>query len=441
MRLKTSSALPWIIFVAAVPVMSGCALKNQIEDAASGCNEFEAGGDAVGSLSIDGKVKAFAQAAAELKQVGDGIKADVKLACVNIAKDLGETDRWSADNADTAISNSGKTGACDVAAGRIDAILTAASADLGANFALQVSGGECTVDAEAQASCEATCQTDVTCTEGSVEVRCPPAELSVQCEGECKAEATCEGRADVETECTGKCEAECAGTCDGELHGKTEGGCEGICEGKCDSMATGRGGMANCMGTCEGRCTKPHPKAMCHGKCSSKCEGKCKGKCKIDASASVKCSAGVSCKGGCTGTVSQPKCETEITPPVCKGDTSCQSSCSAHASAKVTCTPQSISLVFNLDPSGDLAKLKATIEANLPAVLLTFKTKGQLAQRALQKVAATGQAVVDASGKLGGKALACAGTAADASIKASASMSVSVSASASVSTSCVDHSS
>ena len=215
----------------------------------------------------------------------------------------------------------------------------------------------------------------------------------------------------------------------------------GICEGKCDGIKTPREGIAQCMGTCEGRCTQPHPKAMCHGKCSSKCEGKCRGECKIDANASVKCSAGVSCKGGCTGTVSQPKCETELTPPVCTGDTSCQSSCSAHASAKVTCTPQTLTLVFNLDASGDLAKLKTTIEANLPTILLTFKTKGQLAQRALQKVAATGQAVVDASGKLGGKALACAGTAAQASIKASAAMSVSVSASASVSTSCTTHSS
>jgi len=441
MRLKTRSVLPWTILVAAVPVMSSCALKNDLEEAASGCDEFQAGGEAVGTLKIDAKVKAFAQASAELKQVGDGIKADVKLACINIAKDLGEADRWSDDDADSALSNSDKTGACDVAASRIDAILTSASADLGASFALEVSGGQCSIDAEAQASCEASCKTDVTCTEGTVEVRCPPAELSVQCEAECKAESVCQGRVDIETNCTGKCEAECAGTCSGEMRGKTEGGCMGMCEGKCDGIKTPREGMANCAGTCEGRCTQAHPKAMCHGKCSSKCEGKCKGECKIDATASVKCSTGVSCKGGCTGTVSQPKCETELTPPVCTGDTSCQSSCSARASAKVTCTPQTITLVFNLDASGDLAKLKTTIEANLPTILLTFKTKGQLAQRALQKVAATGQAVVDASGKLGGKALACAGTAAQASIKASATMSVSVSASASVSSSCTTHSS
>ena len=100
-----------------------------------------------------------------------------------------------------------------------------------------------------------------------------------------------------------------------------------------------------------------------------------------------------------------------------------------------------VALVLDIDATGELAKLKATIEGNMPAILLTAKTKGPLAIRALEKVAATGRAVVEASANLGGKAIACAGTAAEASIKASASMSVSVSASASVSSSCTTHSS
>ena len=440
MRLKTISSLPWIIVVAAVPVMSSCALKSDIQAAASGCDEFQTGGQAVATLDIDAKVKAFAQASSELRDLGNGIKTDVKLACVNIAKDLGETDRWSSDDADSALSNAGKTGACDVAATRIDAIMTA-GIQAGASFALEVSGGQCSVAADAQATCETACKTDVTCTEATVEVRCPPAELSVQCDAECKAEAVCQGRADLEANCMGKCESECAGTCSGELRGTTVGGCMGMCEGKCDGVATPSGGMANCTGTCEGRCTMPHPAAMCHGKCSSSCNGKCKGECKLDATASVNCGASVSCKGGCTGTTTQPKCETELVPPVCTGDTSCQTSCSAQASAKATCTPLTVTLVFNVDAAGDLAKLKTTIEANLPTILLTAKTKGQLAIRALQKVAATGQAVVGASASLGGKAIACAGTAAEASIRASASMSVSVSASASVGSSCTNHSS
>src|SRR5712671_1199391 len=153
MRMKNISALPWFIVLIAVPLLSSCAIKNDIQAAASGCDEFQAGGQAVAGLGIDAKVKAFAQASAELRDLGNGIKADVKVACVNIAKDLGATDSWSDDDSDNAMSNSGKTGACDVAAARIDAIMTA-GIQAGASFALEVSGGQCVVDAEAQAACE-----------------------------------------------------------------------------------------------------------------------------------------------------------------------------------------------------------------------------------------------------------------------------------------------
>jgi hypothetical protein len=155
----------------------------------------------------------------------------------------------------------------------------------------------------------------------------------------------------------------------------------------------------------------------------------------------VNCGAEVNCKGGCAGAYTAPKCETELTPPVCTGDTNCQASCSARASANAQCTPPTVTLFANVDATGDVAKLKATVEANLPKILLAAKTKGQLAVRALQKVSATGQAVIDGASTLGGKAIACAGTAATASAKAAASMSVSVSASASVSSSCTAHAS
>ena len=59
--------------------------------------------------------------------------------------------------------------------------------------------------------------------------------------------------------------------------------------------------------------------------------------------------------------------------------------------------------------------------------------------RALEKVSATGQAVVESANSLGGKAIAP--TAATASAKATASMNVSVNASANVSSTCSKHSS
>src|SRR5689334_12725493 len=105
MRLQTSSIWPWIMGVAAMPLLSSCGLKNEIQAAAGGCDEFQAGGQGTATLEIDAKVKAFTQASAELREVSNGIRADVKLACINIAKDLGETDRWSGDDSDSALSN------------------------------------------------------------------------------------------------------------------------------------------------------------------------------------------------------------------------------------------------------------------------------------------------------------------------------------------------
>src|SRR3954470_10457409 len=73
------------------------------------CDEFGQGGDAVRTANIDGNVKAYVAAAADLKLLGESIRGDVKGACINIARDLGEADRWSADDSDDAISNGGKT--------------------------------------------------------------------------------------------------------------------------------------------------------------------------------------------------------------------------------------------------------------------------------------------------------------------------------------------
>jgi hypothetical protein len=441
MRKRVLSTLRYSgAFVAILASASSCGVKDDIQQATEGCSEFDSGDTAVASLDVNAKVKAFAQASVELKQVSESIKGDVKAACVKIAVDLGERDTWSAESSDDSISNSSKTGACDVVAARIDAIMTSAAA-AGADFALQISGGECTVNADVQTSCEESCKTDVMCSEPSVETRCAPAEITGQCDANCVGEATCEGRVEAAAECMGSCEAECEGTCSGELHGTTEGGCDGMCIGKCDGVKTPDGGMANCTGKCEGRCTQPKPTAMCHGKCSSSCHGKCKGQCKLEKDAAMNCGAGVSCKGGCSTAYVAPKCETELKPPVCTGDTQCQTNCAARASAAAECSPPTVTLLANADVSDDVAKLKATLEANLPNILLAAKTKGQLAVRAIKNVAATGDAVVEAAAKLSVKDVACAGSAASASVSAAASMSVSVNASVNVTSSCSAHSS
>lgn len=438
MRSRSRCFIPVALFALSVGPLSGC--TNQIKDALSGCDELNQGSDAVAQLNIDAKAKAFVQATADLKTMTETITGDVKTACASICTDLGEADTWSSREGDDAISNGDKTGACDVAAARIDAIMTAAVQG-GVNFSLEISGGECTVDTDVQTSCEASCQTDVTCTEPQIETRCDPAELSVDCQGACKASAVCEGSVAVAASCQGSCAAECTGTCSGECRGKVTGGCDGMCEGTCDGVATPAGGMAACAGVCEGHCSALHAMATCTGKCSATCTGKCSGECKLDATANVACGANVRCRGGCMTSYTAPKCETELKPPVCQGDTNCQTSCSSQASARAACTPPHVALVVTGSASDDVTKLKATIEANFPKIVTAAQTEGPLVVHAAEKVVSTGTAVATSSATLGGKELACSTQAAGATVKASASLSVSVNASANVTSSCSNHSS
>ena len=223
MRITTEGVFRGVCVLALAPVIANCALKNDVQEALSGCDEFAAGSEQVAKLDVDVKVKAFAQASSELREVGDSIEADVKGACVAIAKDLGETDVWSSDDGDSSIANAQKTGACDVVAAKVDAIMTAGE-QAGANFALAITGGECSVDADLQAKCEATCKTEATCTEPTVETRCTPAELSGQCEAECKAEALPKGAptpwltvwANASRSAKGLVQASCAGPSKGD---------------------------------------------------------------------------------------------------------------------------------------------------------------------------------------------------------------------------------
>ncbi len=429
MRLKTLWVGPIMVFGLSLPCLMDC---SDAADLASGCDEINGGASAVAQLDIDAKLKAFISATADLKTIADRIKVDVKAACIDMSTKLGATDTWTAlGDGDDAISNAMKTGACDQANAKITAILSANST---ANATLIVSGGQCTVDANLQAMCEASCKADVSCTEPDVTVRCDPGQLTGECSANCNASAYCEGSATVAANCQGTCEAECTGTCSGACTGTVTGGCSGTCEGTCDGVATPAGGMANCAGTCEGKCSTLAATASCKGKCAASCNGKCTGNCKLDATAMVNCGAMVNCKGGCSVMYTAPKCETELTPPMCMGDASCQGSCSSRAEVNATCTPPTAEFIFT-GTSPDLDMLKAALEANMPKVWLAFKTEGPLAVKAAANVVTAGTAAAQAAGSFGGKAVACATASVTAAAKASASVNVSVQASASVSTS------
>jgi hypothetical protein len=421
MRLKKLLTWPTLVAGLALPVLMNC---SDAADALEGCNELD-NPSAVGNLSIDAKFKAFVTAAADLKVVAKNMSTEVRTSCAGIATALGAEDTWtSKGETDAAV-----TAACTAASAKIDAIL---QANANAQATITVSGGQCTVEADAQFQCEGQCKSDIMCTEPMVEGRCDPGQLSAVCDAECKGSATCEGTATVAAECQGTCEAECTGTCSGACSGTITGGCTGMCTGTCDGMATPAGGMANCAGKCEGKCTQPAASATCTGKCEASCKGKCNGNCKLEANANIKCGAMVSCKGGCTTTYTAPKCRAELTPPKCSGDATCQASCSGRAEVNAKCTKPSVKVVYS-GSTDDLVKLKTALETHLPGIWLAAKTQGDLALKAAEKVAATGKVAVSGIGSAGGKALACMTAAAQASASASVSVSVNVQASASVS--------
>jgi hypothetical protein len=393
------------------PLLVDCGAVKDLQQASSGCDEINQGPEATAQLSVDANVKAFAQASAELKAVAKNIKLDVKAACVDIANRLQVPDTWSVHgDDDAAISNDQGTGACDKAAAEIDVIMREVKAT--ANFALVVTEPKCTVDTEVQASCESNCQVDAACKPGQIDVitRCDPAELSVQCQGMCNANAVCEGTAEASAQCDGTCDATCQGSC---------------------------------AGTCmvEGGTTGADP-ATCNGKCLGTCKGTCSGECRVTAQTGISCGATASCRGGCTGTFSEPKCETELKalPPECHANATCETSCSSQARSNVHCSQPKVVLFANVTASAKIPALKAAIEANFPRLIVAARAQGPIIQRALSDMAASGSAVVSSASTLGGKSVACAATAVEVAATASASVNVSVQGSTKVHESCKSNS-
>jgi hypothetical protein len=404
------AAWPILTGTLMVPVLVDCGAVKDLQQAASGCEEINQGAAAAAQLDVDANVKTFVQASAELKAAVGRIKVDVKSACVDICHRLEVPDTWSAHGDDDAsISNDQGTGACDQAAHNIDLIMRDAKAT--ANFALIVTEPKCTIDADVQASCEGSCHAEASCKPGQIDVvtRCDPGQLSVQCEGTCNASAVCEGTAEVAAQCEGTCDATCNGTCMGTCISETAA-----------------------LGTNE---------ATCNGKCKGTCMGSCSGECHVTAQSGVSCGASATCRGGCTGTFTAPKCETELKalPPECHADATCQVSCSSRAQASAHCTQPKVTLVANVTASAKIPALKAAIETNFPKLVMAARTEGPIIQKAVANMAASGSAVVNSSSTLGAKSIACAATAAEVAASASVSVNVSVKGSAKVHDSCTSN--
>jgi hypothetical protein len=395
-------ALPLASCVATTPTNTGSS------SSALSCPEFQPGSTLGANAKVDVRVRGFVQSSADLTGIAATLKSAVKGACVGIDSDLGVTDTWSslsdAGDSDDAISNANGTGACDAARARIVAIM---SAHPNANFALAISRGECHTDFAEEAQCEAGCSSQQKCDPGTVETRCDPAQLSVMCDGSCSSQAFCEGRVDAEANCEGQCEAECTG---------------------------------HCAGTCtdeNGHMTDNDD--HCHGKCKDHCSGKCNGRCKVEAASGIACGANVSCKGGCTSTYSQPKCETECSPPKCTIDQTCFENCRATVAAKTVCDPPTVKLLADASAGDDVVKLVATIDKNLPPLIHSAEAEGRILVDEVHNLSVSRKAVLDASGDLDFKSVACATAAAESLTKVAGTLDVSTQAAAGVTSDCSSH--
>lgn len=352
-------------------------------------------------VSAGAKLKGGVTAALNLKALAAEIDGDLKVACGNLAKDLGSKEQF-ADG----------TSACKAAI----KVMGDVKAKMGASASikLDLQPPKCSASMSAMADCAGSC--DASVKGGKAEVKCEGGEISGSCGAKCEGSCEMEAGAACDGECSGSCDASfkgtCTGTCDGKCDGKnTKGECKGTCEGKCDAGAKGE-----CKGKCGGSCKM---------KAAAECKGTCSGKCSVE--------------------MKEPKCSGEVKPPQVSAE--CKASCDAKVSGKLECTPARVALAITgaADASAS-ANFKAAVEKNLPAIL---KVAIGMKDRVTSVAGSVSAVVEGAQGAVkgavsGGPAVAAALTAcvaspfkgafdAAASIKANVNVSVDVKASASAS--------
>lgn len=226
-----------------------------------------------------------------------------------------------------------------------------------------------------------------------------------------KAEVTppkCTANASVEASCKGQCVAELdpgyvkAHCQPGHLYGRCEGSCSGSCSGTCN-------------GTCQGQCAGS---TGADGSCNGQCNGTCQGACRGD------------CKGSCSVEFEEPKCAVAMKGP--SADARCEGNCKADANLQAQCTPARVRIEGAAN-AGELPKLVATLQANLPALIEAEVKYGARIAEDVKVLVQTGSELPNAFGQLSAHAGSCIAAAANATLRAQASIRVSVQASASVS--------
>jgi hypothetical protein len=113
-------------------------------------------------------------------------------------------------------------------------------------------------------------------------------------------------------------------------------------------------------------------------------------------------------------------------------DARCEGNCRADANLRAECTPARVRVESALD-TGEIPKLVATLQANLPSLIKAQAQYGARIADDVEILVETGAELPNAFGQLSARAGSCIAAAANATLRAQASIRVSVEASASIS--------
>jgi len=150
-------------------------------------------------------------------------------------------------------------------------------------------------------------------------------------------------------------------------------------------------------------------------------------RCQVNASVDAQCRAQCAAQGQAQGQVQNTQAS-----GAASGEARCESACKAHADLTAQCTEAQVRVQAQTN-TGEMAKVVATLDKNLPVLIKAEVAYGQRIAGDVDTLVSTGSELPHAFARLSSHAGACVASAANATLAAQASLRVSVQASASVS--------
>lgn len=158
-------------------------------------------------------------------------------------------------------------------------------------------------------------------------------------------------------------------------------------------------------------------------------------KCAVNASTDAACRSQCNAAASASGTA-QGQAQNQQASGAAQGaanaDARCDASCKAHADLTAQCTEAVVDVQSTVN-TGELPKVVATLERNLPALIRAEVAYGERISGDVDMLVRTGTELPHAFAQLSARAGACIAAAANATYAAQASLHVSVQASASIS--------